>query len=264
MPLSPWKSSAIRGLSLIGLVAMFFVNLAARQGLSEQTFEAASIRPVEWHAGCHSTLPSGSTHFGVSCRPLLALIAMAWNVNGNEIQGGDGSALQSLYDVKATVPDNKPWSDFATIRPMLRQLLIERFHISAHTGSRKEAGYGLYVVKSGAKLNPSKRDIGQEGEAAGAPSANWISTSHVQGRGANMSHIATLFSLVLREPVVDHTGLSGNYYIDLDFAPLTSTDLPLPSFFSAVEDTLGLQLRPEQVTLPTLVIDHVDAAPTPN
>jgi uncharacterized protein (TIGR03435 family) len=233
------------------------------------TFEAASIRPVEWHMGCHSSLPSGSTHFGVTCRPLLALIAMAWNVTGDEIQGGDRSALGTLYDVNATVPDNKPWSDFNTIRPMLRQLLIERFHLSVHTGSKKEAGYGLYIAKGGAKLKPSKRDISQEGEAAGAPSANWLSDSHVQSRGANMFHVTSLFSLALREPVVDHTGLSGTFNIDLDFAPLRSTnaaatDSPLPSFFSAVEDTLGLQLRPEQVTVPNLIIDHVDANPSPN
>jgi uncharacterized protein (TIGR03435 family) len=264
MPLNPCKSGAIRSLTWIGLLAAFFVNLGAAQGPSEQTFEVASIRPVEWHMGCHSTLPSGGTHFGVSCRSVLELIAMAWHVTGNDIQGGNRSALESLYDVKATVPDSKPWSDFDTIRPMLRQLLIERFHLSVHTGSRKETGYGLYLAKSGAKLKPSKHNIDQEGEEAGAPSANWISTSHVQGREEKMTQVASLLSLVLREPVVDRTGLSGSYNIDFDFAPLTSTDSDLPSFFSAVEDTLGLQLRPEQVTAPTLVIDHVDSIPTPN
>ena len=79
-----------------------------------------------------------------------------------------------------------------------------------------------------------------------------------------MPHIANLFSFVLRERVADHTGLSGIYNVDLDFAPLNGTDSPLPSFFSAVEDKLGLKLHPEQVTVPTLVIDHVDATPTPN
>jgi uncharacterized protein (TIGR03435 family) len=84
-----------------------------------------------------------------------------------------------------------------------------------------------------------------------------------------MSYVASRFSLVLREPVVDHTGLPGTFNVDLDYAPLrsttvTSTDSPLPSFFSAVEEFLGLQLRPEQVVVPILMIDHVDASPTPN
>jgi uncharacterized protein (TIGR03435 family) len=250
------------------LIFAAFVTIAAQAQQAVATpdaaFEAASIRPAQWHDGCHSTLPSGSTHFGVTCRPLLDLIAMAWHVTGDNIQGGDRAALETLYDLQATVSDNKPWSDFNTIRPMLRQLLIERFHLSVHTSSKREAGYGLYVAKGGPKLKPSNYEISRKGEEAGAPSANWLSLSHVQGRGANMSSVAGLFALVLREPVADHTGLSGSFNIDLDYAPINSTDSPLPSFFSAVEDTLGLQLRPEQVTVPTLVVDHIDANPTPN
>ena len=99
-----------------------------------------------------------------------------------------------------------------------------------------------------------------------APASNFITLTHVQGRAETTSEIATLFSLVLRQRVADHMGLPGNYNVDLDFAPLNGTDSssPFPSFFSAVEDKLGLKLHPEQVTVPTLVIDHVDATPTPN
>jgi uncharacterized protein (TIGR03435 family) len=99
--------------------------------------------------GCHSSLPSGSTHFGVTCRPLLDLIAMAWHVTEDNIKGGDRAALEALYDVESTVPDDKPWTDFDTIRPTLRRLLIERLHLTAHTASKKQSGYGLYVAKGG-------------------------------------------------------------------------------------------------------------------
>lgn len=262
--MSPCKSGAIRTLTWIGLLAVFSVNLGAAQGPSEQSFEAASIRPVEWRIGCVSTLPAGGTQFAVTCRSLRALIAMAWRVTGDNIQGGDASALSATYDVRAVVPGNKPWTDFNTIRPMLRQLLIERFHLSVHTSSREEAGYGLFVAKNGAKLKPADHNIVMDGEKAGATSSNFITLTHVQGRGENMHSIATLFSFVLREPVADHTGLSGSYNIDLDFAPLNGTDSPLPSFFGAVEDTLGLRLKPERVSVPILVVDHVDANPTPN
>ncbi len=234
-----------------------------------EAFEAASIRPAEWHVGCHSSLPSGSTHFGVTCRPLLDLIAMAWHVTGDNIKGGDRSALEVLYDVEATVPDNKPWTDFNSVRPMLRQLLIERFHLVVHNASKKQSGYGLYVARGGIKLKSLNQQNGEEGEKAGAPAANWLTESHVQGRADDMPYVANLFSLVLREPVVDHTGLPGVFNIDLDFAPVRPTtsgptDPSLPSFFSAVQDKLGLQLRPEQVVVPILMIDHVDASPTPN
>lgn len=230
----------------------------------QPAFEVASIRPMQWSMDCRTLLPSGSTHFGITCRTLLDLIAMAWHVQGDDIQGGDQSALTNLYAVNATLPDNKTWSDFETIRPMLRQLLIERFHLSVHPSSRKEAGYGLYVAKGGPKLKPSDRNLLQEGEKAGAQPLTWLTVSHVQIRDATMSGIAITFSRVLRQPVADRTGLPGSYNIDLDYAPLAATESTLPSFFSAVEDQLGLHLHPEQVTVPTLVIDHVDASPTPN
>jgi uncharacterized protein (TIGR03435 family) len=209
-------------------------------------------------------LPSGGTHFGLGCRSLRELIGISWHVWGEDIQGGNQSGLSTLYDVRATLPGNKTWTDFDEIRPMLRQLLIERFHLVVHTGSKTEAGYGLFVAKGGAKLTRVDHNSYHDGEKAGAPASNFITLTHVQGRAETTSEIATLFSLVLRQRVADHTGLPGNYNVDLDFAPLNSTDSPLPSFFSAVEDKLGLKLRPEQVTVPTLVIDHVDATPTPN
>jgi uncharacterized protein (TIGR03435 family) len=129
-------------------------------------------------------------------------------VKGDDIQGGDRSALTTLYDVRATVPGNNPWSDFGTIRPLLRQLLVERFHLSVHTSSRTAAGYGVYVAKGGAKLKQSDRNIVQDGQKAGNQPVNWITVTHLQGRSENMSQIASLFSIVLREPVVDHIGRS--------------------------------------------------------
>jgi len=65
-------------------------------------------------------------------------------------------------------------------------------------------------------------------------------------------------------PVVDHTGLSGTFNIDLTYAPDSSTDSDLPSLYTAIEEQLGLKLKPEKVTVDTLVIDHVDGTPTPN
>lgn len=250
------------------VIAMMCLATAA-QGLQAPesprvAFEVASIRPQEWSMDCHTTIPSGGTHFGVGCRSLLELIAMAWHIKGDDIQGGDRSALAALYNVTATLPENKTWSNFDTIRPMLQQLLIDRFHLAFHFSSRKQSGYGLFIGKEGVKLKPAERSAYQRGERGGDQPSNWISTSHIQGRGENMSQVATLLSLVLREPVVDHTGLSGVYNVDLDFAPIDSTDSTLPSFFSAVEDGLGLKLHPEQVITPILVIDHIDGRPTPN
>ena len=55
--------------------------------------------------------------------------------------------------------------------------------------------------------------------------------------------------------------------VDLRYKPDNDTDPAnenLPSFFTAVEEQLGLKLQPEQVTVDTLVIDHLNPEPTPN
>jgi uncharacterized protein (TIGR03435 family) len=81
-----------------------------------------------------------------------------------------------------------------------------------------------------------------------------------------------LFSNALHTPVVDHTGLTGTYNIDLQYAPESlpgsnpsnESNASLPSFFTAVEEQLGLRLQSQKVAADTVVVDHADAQPTPN
>lgn len=76
--------------------------------------------------------------------------------------------------------------------------------------------------------------------------------------------VASLLSIVLHAPVSDATGLTGHFNINLTYAPDTSTDSNLPSFFTAVEEQLGLKLQPAKVTVDTIIVDHVDLEPTAN
>jgi uncharacterized protein (TIGR03435 family) len=226
-------------------------------------FEAASIRPSHFTVGCYSMLPPGSTHYAVSCVTLRNLIAMAWKLHPDNIQGGDAQALDTYYDLTAITPGGQPWAR-DDIPPMLRQLLTERFHVAVHTGEKQVAGYALIVAKGGPKLKPSDFDVTQQGQKAGESFKNFIMPGHIQGRGANLGVIASLLSAPAHATVVDRTGIAGVFNIDLQFAVENSGDSTLPDFFTAVEEQLGLKLQPEKVTVNTLVIDHTDRSPTPN
>lgn len=69
-------------------------------------------------------------------------------------------------------------------------------------------------------------------------------------------------------PVVDRTGLQGNYDFTLSFAPQLppgvsqdslSSDLPeRPSLFEALKSQLGLKLEPTRGQVEFYVIDHID------
>jgi uncharacterized protein (TIGR03435 family) len=82
----------------------------------------------------------------------------------------------------------------------------------------------------------------------------------------------------LNMPVVDNTGLTGIYDIDLkwsadpsrpDFgdvhnpADLPAPDPNRPEIFTAIKDQLGLELKAEKGPVDVIVIDHVER-PTPN
>ncbi len=225
-------------------------------------FETASVRPSHVTASCFSMLPPGSTHYDLTCVSLRFLIALAYNGSTSHIEGG-GNALESLYDLRATTPDEIPWTA-ESVLPMLRQFLAERFHLVVHTGKREIAGYGLAVAKGGPKLHAVAAESVVQGHKAGEPSQNFTYPGHAQGRGLNSDGIASLLAMVLQAPVVDHTGISGLYNVDLSYAPDNAPDSSLPSLFTAVEEQLGLKLKPEKVMVDTIVVDHADDAPTPN
>ena len=60
--------------------------------------------------------------------------------------------------------------------------------------------------------------------------------------------------------VVDKTGLTGRYDVDLKWNPSEAegTDPSAPSIFAAVQDQLGLRLKPTKTTEETIVIDRLD------
>lgn len=86
----------------------------------------------------------------------------------------------------------------------------------------------------------------------------------------SMQGLAQLLKQAAKGPVIDKTGLTGAYDFDLKFAPSDGplADDPhvadLPNLFTAVQEQLGLKLVPHNVTIDTLVIDHVDKIPTEN
>jgi uncharacterized protein (TIGR03435 family) len=249
---------------LVILAASLAAAVQAQQAAAtpDAAFEAASIRPSHVTVNCYGMLPPGGTHYVVTCIPLRVLIAMAWKIHPDNIQGGDSQALNAAYDLSAVTPNDQPWTQ-DSIRPMLRQLLTERFHVAVHPGTKQVSGYILIVAKGGSKLKPAKFAAPQ-GQPAGQGFSNSIFPGYLRARGADLNVIASLLSAPAGATVVDRTDISGVFDIDLHFAPQSDRESTLPDFFTAVEEQLGLKLQPQKVTVNTLLVDHADSAPTPN
>jgi uncharacterized protein (TIGR03435 family) len=60
--------------------------------------------------------------------------------------------------------------------------------------------------------------------------------------------------------VEDQTGLTGRYDVALEWDPKDQRDPAStePSIFTALEEQLGLRLKPAKTTVETIVIDHLE------
>jgi uncharacterized protein (TIGR03435 family) len=86
-----------------------------------------------------------------------------------------------------------------------------------------------------------------------------------------MGTLAALVSRYIGQPVSDQSGIEGVYDFQIrwsrDDRPEAehrdNRDAP-PSIFTALQETLGLRLQPQKVTIEIVVVDRVERVPTAN
>jgi uncharacterized protein (TIGR03435 family) len=165
------------------------------------------------------------------------------------------------------------------MRLMLRTLLKDRFALALHHDIRELPIYELTVAKGGFKLPPLKPGDCIKYDPENPPSPGHKSSEFCgnlsNGRGAfdgasaSMADMATMFSYTLGRTVVDKTGIEGTFRVHLTFAPdevaggTPAADEAGPSFFTALQEQLGLKLESAKGPVDVLVIDHVEK-PTEN
>jgi uncharacterized protein (TIGR03435 family) len=173
----------------------------------------------------------------------------------DQIAGPDWLKIKSVrFEVTAKAPPETPAPQLML---MLQTLLKERFQMTLHTEQREMTHYELVVGKNGPKL---KEATASAPEARGAARMDGISSNRMQ-----MNKLAMLLSRMTRMPVLDKTGLTGSYQIDLKYANETSKEpSEYPSVFTAVQEQLGLKLESKKGPVEVLVVDHAEKVPAEN
>ncbi len=141
---------------------------------------------------------------------------------------------------------------------MLQGLLKERFRLILHTEQREMTHYELVVGKNGPKLKESTVNAL---DATGAARLDGIKSNRM-----TMNKLAMLLSRMTQMPVLDKTGLTGYYQLDLKYA---NEREPVenqvgPSVFTAVQQQLGLKLESRKGPVEVLVVDHAEKVPLEN
>ena len=209
-------------------------------------FEVASVKVTA--LGSFSISPYGLERFSIQSASLTLLISFAYGVSDDQISGGPGWRNSEYYDVTAKAEDGVRLT-YDELRPRLQALLVQRFKLAAHREMKQLPGYALVVGADGARLKRSETDTATLGS---------ILPGGLRAPSISMDSFAGMLARAVGRPVVNGTGLNGNYEITIDYAPDAVADSSLPSIFTALQEQLGLRLQSRVLPVETLVIDHAE------
>jgi uncharacterized protein (TIGR03435 family) len=176
---------------------------------------------------------------------LMSCLRWANDLHDYQISGPSSLGVDR-YDITARA--GSPVGD-DQLKLMLRALLADRFRLTSHRETRERQVYMLTIARSGPRL----RAADESGPGVTRPKVR-----------ATMSELAGVLSGPMMAPVVDRTGLDGRYDFVLDMsefmpAGASKTGVDIPGVvMTAVQEQLGLQLKPGQARIEFLVVDRVE------
>jgi uncharacterized protein (TIGR03435 family) len=193
------------------------------------------------------------------------LITIAYGLQPFQLAGAPAWANETYYDINA-----KPAPGSATSREqmsdMLQALLVERFKLTFHREARLVDGFALVQVQRGTlgrDLKASALDC-EKTPALRACAQGGSSGTAFRASGVPMwSLVQVVLVPAVNAPVVDETGLSGTYDVNLRWSNDASPTDDLPSVFTAVQEQLGLRLERRRVSAEMFVVDRLER-PTPD
>ncbi len=267
-------------------------------------FEVASIRPADPSgriAGPRA--PSSPGRFKEENTTLVSLAMRAFGLKQIFQIEFQPWMITERFSVEATFPAGATSDDLPI---MIQHLLEERFGLVFHREARKMPGFEMVAAKPGPKLAKSaeprpaadpgptfemKNGVPQFTKNAGSgqlmvavptPTAMW------RGRNETMKTLADKLASQLGAPVLDRTGLEGEFDYDLTFTPepkslpaymvvtgpataIPSQETPKDDFLTnpllrnALQIQLGLKLQPiKDVPAEVIVLDSARKEPTAN
>lgn len=251
------------------LIASIMMAAALAQSTGGQiaqpqlTFDVVAIHPSRPDAtgGFVKPLPNG-TGYTVENMTAKTMMAVMYRIPGRQIEGGPDWFETERFDVEARA-DRGGYS-IDELHTMFKNLLKDRFGLKLHIDTREGPVFLLTVGKGGLKM---KADGSEPGLSVPIiPTGPWQWT----GTRVPLEYLCWFLGQATQgdpRPVIDQTGLKDVYDFKLSFLPdlppsVSSDNLPpearnLPALRDAIEDQLGLVLKPAKGPVTYYVIDHM-------
>ncbi len=278
----------MRTIVSVCMASALTVGLFGQSGTTPLTFEVASIKPSaeDGHRVAIMVQPGGGLR--ASGATLKMLMTIAYDVRDFQISGGPGWISSDRFDIlaksergsgtDAAPPDPRSITPEQMktaqeqMREKLRALLTDRFQLSLHRETKEQPVYALVIGKNGSKLKESEIKEGPRGRMR-------MGRGELSGDAVQLQMLTQALSNQLGRPVIDRTGLKGNFDFKLEWtpdpsqsgggpfgggAPPPGIDAPPPpdpngpSLFTAVQEQLGLRLESQKGPVELLVIDRVE------
>jgi bla regulator protein BlaR1 len=207
---------------------------AGAPDLESHGFEAASIKPHKSSGAVEmsrvSFTPYGFTATNVT---LQTLIRDVYRVQASQIVGPPDLLNSDKYDIDArmekSVSDElrklDPMQSLPERQRMLQALLADRFKLTVHHETKELPVYALIIAENGAKLQQAKpgdtyaNGIKGPNGHPGGPGNVRMGRGTLTGQALSMADFVRALSDQLGRPVLDKTGLTGRYDLNLQWTP---------------------------------------------
>jgi uncharacterized protein (TIGR03435 family) len=242
--------------------------------------------------------------------PLADIICAAFKLKPYQVGGRSwrdlGPAGGPSFDIHATLPQGATEKDAPEL---LQALLVERFGLRFHREESEQPIYALIVGKNGHKMKaappedsesarapddkpPEFRADGAGGTTTRARSSSMGNVNirfqdgmvHMEADRVSMDRLAEKLTQFLDRPIVNMTGLEGDFQVTLDIAQSEAFNAARRAGVAMPEDAppsgeasepggatifqsvqkLGLKLDPRKVNITKLIIDHLEKVPSEN
>jgi uncharacterized protein (TIGR03435 family) len=278
---------------LVALVTLARVPVRAQSAARPLAFEVASVKVNNSLAAGGSSSGPTPGRFTITNVPLRFILLDAYQLLAHQLIGTPEWASSTSYDIVATYPSGSTPSE-QDVRMMVQALLRDRFKLVVHRETRELSAYALTLARKDGRLGPQiarsdvdcaqwladkRPQIGAGGPSPVAPGGKrpaclLMATRRFLTAGTKpMSELAVALQSLVGRPVVDQTGLTGAFDMDLQWTPsveMSATPNGPPSaaddgasIFTALQEQLGLKLEPTNSSFNVLVVDHVEQ-PTPD
>jgi uncharacterized protein (TIGR03435 family) len=246
----------------VAAVAAFV--LLIQESPARPAFEVASIKPSDsLERGGRSGWEPGGRFRGVNV-PGVMLVQIAYGTSARtllryQVDGVPNWLVAARYDITGKVR-----ADLASVDPaelgtqgpvFLRSLLEERFKLKVHHETRQLPRYRLTRERTD-RFGPRFR----RSTCATAPET-MCTFEYLANRmtfdGVTLRRLAEELAGKVDRVVADGTGLSGVFYMNLEWSPDGSAP-DTPALFTALHEQLGLKLEPERGAVDIVVIDRVE------